>query len=92
MTLIARSDWTDCPDAEVCKTCPCAAEDDVCMPIERVAAEVEPLRQQLKEAVDALQQIKRGREQRDGQMHYFSGGEMQFIARHALARLRGSRR
>lgn len=29
-----------CPYAEVCKTCPCAAEDDVCFPAERRAVDM----------------------------------------------------
>lgn len=29
----------DCPDAEVCKSCVCAGEDDVCFPGERLREE-----------------------------------------------------
>jgi hypothetical protein len=34
-----REQWAGCPDAEVCKSCPCASDDDVCFPGERLRAE-----------------------------------------------------
>lgn len=43
----------DCPDAEVCKSCPCAEEDDVCFPGERVRAENGRLRKALVAIVTA---------------------------------------
>jgi hypothetical protein len=39
----------DCPHAEVCKTCPCAAEDDACFPGERLRAERDRYKAALKE-------------------------------------------
>lgn len=30
---------TGCPDDDVCQSCPCADEDDVCFPDERLRAE-----------------------------------------------------
>lgn len=33
----------NCPDAEVCKTCPCAGDDDACFPGERLRAERDQL-------------------------------------------------
>lgn len=36
-----------CPDAEVCKTCQCAGEDDVCFPGEKLRAEASRLRADL---------------------------------------------
>lgn len=38
-------DWVACPDAEVCKHCPCAQDDDVCFPGERLRAENRRLRE-----------------------------------------------
>jgi hypothetical protein len=41
----AEAEFYDCPDDEVCKRCPCADEDDVCFPSERLRAELEAFRQ-----------------------------------------------
>ena len=35
-----RATANDCPNGEVCQSCPCAAEDDVCFPGERLRAEL----------------------------------------------------
>lgn len=40
-------DWVGCPDADVCRRCPRADDDDVCFPGERLRAENERLRERL---------------------------------------------
>jgi hypothetical protein len=48
--------WISCPDAAVCQRCPCADEDDVCFPGERMGAELAAAREQLRGAVSAAEQ------------------------------------
>ena len=36
---VLEPSYVECPDAEFCKSCPCASDDDVCFPGERLRAE-----------------------------------------------------
>ncbi len=75
--------WRDCPDAEVCQTCPCASEDDVCFPGERLRAELEAAHSERDRLKEALERVARA------DYAPSEGGltarEMKGIARSALA-------
>lgn len=47
-----------CPDDAVCQTCPCAGEDDVCFPGERLRAERDALRAERDKLRAALEQAR----------------------------------
>lgn len=46
--------WIDCPDGEVCKACPCAQEDDVCFPGERLRADLAAANERIEELEGAI--------------------------------------